>query len=148
MRLTRVHVTESLQVGKRIAVEGAAANHITRVLRLRAGEPLTLFNGNGAEYAATILEFRRDTVLVEVGPEQAANRESPLPLTLAQGISRGERMDWILQKATELGVARIVPLVTERTEVKLDEERAERRVAHWRSVVPPTVSGGSISSRT
>ncbi|HXR89704.1 MAG TPA: 16S rRNA (uracil(1498)-N(3))-methyltransferase [Steroidobacteraceae bacterium] len=134
MRLTRVHVTESLQVGKRIAVEGAAANHITRVLRLRAGEPLTLFNGNGAEYAATILEFRRDTVLVEVGPEQAANRESPLPLTLAQGISRGERMDWILQKATELGGSRIVPVFTERSVVRLDAKQAERKLQHWRAI--------------
>jgi 16S rRNA (uracil1498-N3)-methyltransferase len=135
MRLTRVHVTEDLRGGKRIAVEGAAANHITRVLRLRAGEPLTLFNGNGAEYAATILELHRDAVVVEVGQEQAVSRESALPLTLAQGISRGERMDWILQKATELGVARIVPIVTDRTEVKLDAERAERRVAHWEAVV-------------
>lgn len=70
-----------------------------------------------------------------LAPADAADRESPLRITLGQGIARGEKMDWILQKATELGIARIVPLVTERTEVKLDEERAERRVAHWRSVV-------------
>lgn len=134
MRLTRVHVTESLQVGKRIAVEGAAANHITRVLRLRAGEPLTLFNGSGAEYAATILEFHRDAVVVEVGREQTVNRESSLPLTLAQGISRGERMDWILQKATELGGSRIVPVFTERSVVRLDAKQAERKLQHWRAI--------------
>jgi len=134
MRLTRVHVTEDLRAGKRIAVEGAAANHITRVLRLRAGEPLTLFNGNGAEYAATILELHRDAVVVEVGQEQAVSRESALPLTLAQGISRGERMDWILQKATELGGSRIVPLFTERSVVRLDAKQSERKLQHWRAI--------------
>ena len=71
----------------------------------------------------------------EVERVREVDRESKLHITLAQGVARGEKMDWILQKATELGVARVVPLVTERTEVKLDEERAERRVAHWRSVV-------------
>lgn len=134
MRLTRVHVAQGMQVGKRIAVEGAAANHITRVLRLRAGEPLTLFNGNGAEYAATILEFHRDAVVVQVGEEQTVNRESPLPLTLAQGISRGERMDWILQKATELGGSRVVPVFTERSVVRLDAKQAERKLQHWRAI--------------
>jgi 16S rRNA (uracil1498-N3)-methyltransferase len=134
VRLTRVHVTENMQSGTRIAVEGTAANHITRVLRLRAGQPLTLFNGNGAEYAATILELHRDAVVVEVGQEQAMNRESPLPLTLAQGISRGERMDWILQKATELGGSRIVPVFTERSVVRLDAKQAERKLQHWRAI--------------
>jgi 16S rRNA (uracil1498-N3)-methyltransferase len=134
VRLTRVHVTENMQSGTRIAVEGTAANHITRVLRLRAGQPLTLFNGNGAEYAATILELHRDAVVVEVGQEQAMNRESPLPLTLAQGISRGGRMDWILQKATELGGSRIVPVFTERSVVRLDAKQAERKLQHWRAI--------------
>ncbi len=134
MRLTRVHVTVPLQVGKRIAVEGTAANHITRVLRLRSGEPLTVFNGNGTEYSATILEFHKDAVMVEVKSEQAPRRESPLPLTLAQGISRGERMDWILQKATELGASRIVPMFTERSVVRLDARQAERKLQHWRAI--------------
>ena len=134
MRLTRVHVTAPLQVGKRIAVEGTAANHITRVLRLRAGETLSVFNGNGTEYAATILEFHKDAVIVEVQSEQAPRRESPLPLTLAQGISRGERMDWILQKATELGGTRIVPVFTERSVVRLDARQAERKLQHWRAI--------------
>ena len=134
MRLTRVHVTVPLQVGKRIAVEGTAANHITRVLRLRSGEPLTVFNGNGTEYSATILEFHKDAVMVEVKSEQTPRRESPLPLTLAQGISRGERMDWILQKATELGASRIVPMFTERSVVRLDAKQAERKVQHWRAI--------------
>jgi 16S rRNA (uracil1498-N3)-methyltransferase len=134
MRLTRVHVPTALQAGQRICVTGAAANHIARVLRLRAGEPLTLFNGNGAEYSATIVELQRDAIAVEVKQEHAVDRESPLPLTLAQGISRGERMDWILQKATELGGSRIVPVFTERSVVRLDARQAERKLQHWRAI--------------
>jgi 16S rRNA (uracil1498-N3)-methyltransferase len=134
MRLTRVHVTEPLEVGRRIEVEGAAANHIARVLRSRAGDPLTVFNGNGAEFAASIVEFHRDSVVVEVEEARAVSRESPLSLTLAQGISRGERMDWILQKATELGGSRIVPVFTERSVVRLDAKQAERKLQHWRAI--------------
>ncbi len=134
MRLTRVHVEAPLSVGSRIAVEGTAANHIARVLRLRAGDALTLFNGNGAEFAATIEELHRDAAMVRIDTERAVSRESPLSLTLAQGISRGERMDWILQKATELGGSRIVPLFTERSVVRLDSRQAERKLQHWRAV--------------
>jgi 16S rRNA (uracil1498-N3)-methyltransferase len=134
MRLTRVHVETPLAAGKRIAVEGTAANHITRVLRLRAGDAITVFNGNGAEFAASVEAFRKDSVVVEVKEERAADRESPLPITLAQGISRGERMDWILQKATELGGSRIVPLITERSVVRLDAKQAQKKVQHWRGI--------------
>jgi 16S rRNA (uracil1498-N3)-methyltransferase len=134
MRLTRVHVEAPLAAGQPVAIEGTAANHITRVLRLRAGDAITLFNGNGAEFAASIGEFRKDSVLVEVQEERAADRESPLSITLAQGISRGERMDWIIQKATELGAARIVPLAAERSVVRLDSKQAEKKVQHWRGI--------------
>jgi len=112
-----------------------AGEHVARVLRLERGHPLILFNGDGREYEATLASLGKHAVSAEIGDAHLVDRESPLDITLAQGVARGEKMDWILQKATELGVARIVPLVTERTEVKLDEERAERRVAHWRSVV-------------
>jgi 16S rRNA (uracil1498-N3)-methyltransferase len=134
MRLTRVHVEAPLASGKRVAVEGSAANHIMRVLRLRAGDAVTLFNGNGAEFAASIQEFRKDFVVVEVKEERAVDRESPLSITLGQGISRGERMDWILQKATELGGTRIVPVATERSVVRLDAKQAEKKLQHWRGI--------------
>jgi 16S rRNA (uracil1498-N3)-methyltransferase len=134
MRLRRVHVEAPLTAGSRITVEGAAANHIARVLRLRAGDALTVFNGAGAEFAATIEELHRDTAIVRVETERPMSRESPLSLTLAQGISRGERMDWILQKATELGATRIVPLFTERSVVRLDARQAERKLQHWRGI--------------
>jgi 16S rRNA (uracil1498-N3)-methyltransferase len=134
MRLTRVHVDTELQTGQRLTVEGSAGNHIARVLRLRAGDALTLFNGQGGEYAGSIEEIRRDTVIVSVLERQEVDRESPCQLTLAQGISRGERMDWVVQKATELGVWRIAPLFTERSVVQLDEKQALRKIQHWRSI--------------
>ena len=134
MRLTRVHVEAPLAAGQRVVIEGSAANHITRVLRLRTGDAITVFNGNGAEFAARVEGFRKDSVLVEVKEERAADRESPLSITLAQGISRGERMDWILQKATELGASRIVPLLTERSVVRLDAKQAEKKLQHWRGI--------------
>jgi 16S rRNA (uracil1498-N3)-methyltransferase len=134
MRLTRVHVDEDLQSGRRLTVEGAAGNHIARVLRLRAGDALTLFNGRGGEYGGSIEEIRRDTILVSVLEHRAIERESTLELVLVQGISRGERMDWVVQKATELGASRIVPVFTERSVVHLDEKQAARKLQHWYSI--------------
>jgi 16S rRNA (uracil1498-N3)-methyltransferase len=135
VRLTRVYVEEQLAPGKSCVLEGSAANHIMRVLRLRDGDSLTLFDGRGGEYAARITAFRKSSVQVEVQEQRNVERESRLELTLAQGISRGERMDWVMQKATELGVARILPVITVRTMVKLDERQSERKVEHWRAIV-------------
>jgi 16S rRNA (uracil1498-N3)-methyltransferase len=134
MRLTRVYVAAPVTAGKRLVVEGSAANHITRVLRLRTGDALTVFDGRGGEFGARIEEFRKDAVVVAVEEHRPLDRESPLTLTLAQGISRGERMDWIIQKATELGTSRIVPLFTKRSMVRLDERQAERKLQHWRAI--------------
>ena len=134
MRLTRVYVEAPVATGKRLVVEGSAANHITRVLRLRSGDALTVFDGSGGEFGARIQEFRKDSVVVAVEEHRPLERESPLPLTLAQGISRGERMDWVIQKATELGTARIVPLFTKRSVVRLDEKQADRKLQHWRAI--------------
>jgi 16S rRNA (uracil1498-N3)-methyltransferase len=134
MRLTRVFVDEDLAIGQRLAVEGSAGNHIVRVLRSRVGDELTIFNGRGGEYGASIEEIRRDTVQVSVRERRDEERESQFDLTLAQGMSRGERMDWVVQKATELGVTRIVPVFTERSVVHLDERQAAKKVQHWRGI--------------
>lgn len=134
MRLTRVYVDTPLLVGERLAVAGSAANHIVRVLRLRAGDALTLFDGRGGEYAGSVEEIRKDEVLVNVLEHRPLERESPLRLTLAQGISRGERMDWVIQKATELGVSCIAPLFTARSIVQLDAKQAQKKLQHWRSI--------------
>jgi 16S rRNA (uracil1498-N3)-methyltransferase len=134
MRLTRVYVDAPVAAGRRLVVEGSAANHIARVLRLRSGDALTVFDGSGGEFGARIEEFRKEAVVVAVEEHRPLDRESPLPLTLTQGISRGERMDWIIQKATELGASRIVPVFTKRSVVRLDEKQAERKLQHWRAI--------------
>jgi len=135
MRSVRVYVDVPLAEGARVRLAPFAADHLVRVLRLPDGTGLACFNGDGLEHAA-VLEFAaRGAVELRVGAARDPRNESPLAITLVQSIARGERMDLILQKATELGVARIVPVSSERTEVRLDEERAERRVAHWQRVV-------------
>jgi 16S rRNA (uracil1498-N3)-methyltransferase len=93
-----------------------------------------VFDGHGGEYAARIESFRKSAVIIEVQERSPTSRESSLSLTLAQGVSRGERMDWVVQKATELGVSAIVPVLTERTVVKLDAKQSERKLAHWRGI--------------
>lgn len=135
MRLTRCHVDAGLAVGTSIALPDDAANHLARVLRLREGDGCVLFNGDGHDYDARIAAISKRGVLADVTGARAVDNESPLRVTLLQGIARGEKMDLILQKATELGVASILPVMAERTEVKLDAERTEKRMAHWRSVI-------------
>ncbi|MGN6327541.1 MAG: 16S rRNA (uracil(1498)-N(3))-methyltransferase [Rhodanobacter sp.] len=135
MRTIRIHVDVPLIAGDTLALPAQAGEHVARVLRLVAGDPLTLFNGDGHDYPATIEHAGKREVVVRVCDGQPAGTESPLRLTLAQAVARGEKMDLIMQKATELGAVRIVPLLTERSEVKLDAARAEKRLAHWRSVV-------------
>jgi len=134
MRLTRIHVPGALAAGTQIDLPAQAGTHLMRVLRLEAGAPLTLFNGLGGEYAATLLPANGRQVMARVTSHDAVERESPLAVTLLQGIARGERMDLIVQKATELGVARIVPVLAERSIVKLDAGQRERKREHWQAI--------------
>jgi 16S rRNA (uracil1498-N3)-methyltransferase len=134
MRTIRLHIDQALTPGRDLPLPAQAGEHAVRVLRLEAGDRLTLFNGDGCDYAATILAVGKREVTVRVEARHALSNESPLVLTLAQGIARGDKMDLIVQKATELGVARIVPLLTERSEVKLDAARSETST-HWVNAV-------------
>lgn len=134
MRTTRIHVDLPLAVSDQVNLPAPAADHVLRVLRMNPGDPITLFNGDGHDYAAVIVAAGKRAVTVRIDASRQLANESPLHLTLAQGVARGEKMDLIVQKATELGVARIVPLLTERSEVKLDAARAEKRLLHWRAV--------------
>ncbi|GAB2497882.1 16S rRNA (uracil(1498)-N(3))-methyltransferase [Pseudoxanthomonas sangjuensis] len=135
MRLTRCFVATPLSTGAEIALPDSAAAHLVRVLRLREGDECVLFNGDGHDYAARIVAAGKREVRAAVASKSEARNESPLRIVLLQGIARGEKMDLILQKATELGVAAVVPVNSERSEVKLDAERAARRVEHWRNVI-------------
>ncbi|HET7359855.1 MAG TPA: 16S rRNA (uracil(1498)-N(3))-methyltransferase [Rhodanobacteraceae bacterium] len=134
MRRIRIHVELALAEGADIVLPAAAAGHVARVLRLAAGDGVTLFNGDGNDYAAELVTVDRRAVTARVQAVQAVANESPLALTLAQGLARGEKMDLVVQKATELGVARIVPLLSERSEVRLDSARSDKRLQHWRAI--------------
>jgi 16S rRNA (uracil1498-N3)-methyltransferase len=133
MRLTRVFVEQKLVAGKGVGLPEQAGLHLTRVLRLDVGAPVILFDGHGGEYQAT-LERDGKNWWAKVGAHDPVERESPLAITLLQGVARGERMDLIIQKATELGVARIVPVLAERSVVKIGAEQRERKLEHWRAV--------------
>lgn len=135
MRITRCAVDSPLQPDQVLALPEEAANHLVRVMRLREGDACVLFNGDGHDYPATLVAVGKRDAQVRLGAPVLVERESPLSITLLQGIARGEKMDLILQKATELGVAAIVPVNAERTEVKLDAARAAKRLAHWANVV-------------
>jgi 16S rRNA (uracil1498-N3)-methyltransferase len=131
----RFFVPNRLGNGSEVRLPPDAAHHAARVLRLAPGQAVTLFDGRGGEFEAQIIRIDRDEVAVKTAGHVAVERESPLTITLAQGLSSGERMDFTLQKAVELGVSAIQPLATERSVVKLSEERAARRTEHWRSLV-------------
>ena len=112
----------------------AQSRHVTRVLRLRSGDAVTLFNGDGSEYSAEIARIGKDAATLSVTGSRAVDREAPLAVILAQAVSGGERMDYTVQKAVELGVAGIQPLVSARSVVRLAGERAVKRLAHWQAV--------------
>jgi 16S rRNA (uracil1498-N3)-methyltransferase len=134
VRLIRVHVQAPLAPGARVALDGPAAAHLGRVLRLGPGDPVTLFNGDGQDYPSRIAAFGRGTAEAVVEGRAVARAESPLAITLVQGIARAERMDLVVQKAAELGVAAIAPVVTARSVVKLDGGNRARRHAHWHGI--------------
>ncbi|HKU71738.1 MAG TPA: 16S rRNA (uracil(1498)-N(3))-methyltransferase [Burkholderiales bacterium] len=133
--MIRIYFSAELQVGRQCMLPESQAHHAVRVLRLKAGDAVVLFNGDGSEYSATISQASRDRVALDVTGRTAVDRESPLQVTLAQAISSGERMDYTVQKAVELGIAVIQPITAERSVVRLQGERATRRVQHWQSVV-------------
>lgn len=131
---TRLYVTGELTPGRECALPPAQAHHATRVLRLKAGDAVTLFNGDGAEFGAIVARVAGNAVTVRVGDARGCVRESPLEIMLGQALSSGERMDYTVQKAVELGVAAIHPLAAARSVVRLAGARAEKRVAHWQAV--------------
>lgn len=132
--MPRFHCDLPLVPGRLVELPAETARHATGALRLRDGDDLTLFNGDGDEWAG-VLELRGRLAFARLVARSEPQRESPLRVVLAQGISGGERMDITLQKAVELGVAAIQPLMMRRTVVKLSDDRAERRLRHWRGVV-------------
>ena len=134
MRVIRIHVPGPLASGTDITLPAQAGEHLTRVLRLESGAAFVLFDGSGGEYSATLGTRSGKSVRARVLGHQPIERESPLDITLLQGIARGERMDMIVQKATELGVTRILPVLAERSVVRVDSKQRDRKHGHWQAV--------------
>jgi len=131
----RIHTAQALEPEAEFALEGDAAHYLGRVLRVAPGQPLVLFNGDGCDYAAEVRAIDRRGVVVAISSRLPGLPESPLAVTIAQAVSRGERMDQTLQKCTELGAAAFQPLLSERVEVRLTGSRLDTRLQHWRAVV-------------
>jgi len=134
MRLTRVFVDEDLNSGGVVELARDSAAHVAKVLRARSGDELVLFNGDGREFSGTIESVKGSRVFASIGAARIFDRESPFKVTLVQCVPRGDRMDFIVQKATELGVERIVPVLSQRSVVRLDPSQAASKQAHWRAV--------------
>ncbi len=134
MNSPRFYSPETLSVGASVALSESAARHAARVLRLREGDELILFDGRGGEFLARIDRCGKDEVLAELLTWRDNECESPLDVTLVQALQSGEKMDLTVQKAVELGAKRIVPVASKRSVVRLEGERARRRVEHWRAV--------------
>ncbi|MDX1598948.1 MAG: 16S rRNA (uracil(1498)-N(3))-methyltransferase [Marinobacter sp.] len=134
MRVPRIYTRSPLSDGSTTALDENAAQHVGRVLRMQPGQELQLFNGDGNDYPATITSASKKQVDVQVGTPVANATESSLDIVLGQTLSKGDRMDYAVQKAVEMGVTRIVPLTTERCDVKLKGDREEKRLRHWQSV--------------
>jgi 16S rRNA (uracil1498-N3)-methyltransferase len=129
----RFFIARPVQAGESFALPAGPARHV-QVLRLQPGDAITLFNGEGGEWAATVTQMGRSEVSVQLGAHTAVDRELPLPVTLALGMPANERMDSVVEKATELGVSVIQPLMCERSVLRLAGERAAKKVAHWQAV--------------
>jgi 16S rRNA (uracil1498-N3)-methyltransferase len=132
--LTRLYFPGKIADHGECHVAAVQAHHVIHVLRLQAGAPLTLFDGRGSEYPALIKRIDKSGLTLTVSAAREVSRESPLRVILAQGVSSGERMDYTVQKCVELGVTAIQPLITQRSVVRLNSERAEKRVAHWQAI--------------
>lgn len=135
MRLTRVHVVGPLQADSELLLPANGAYHVVTVLRARVGTTLIVFDGADNEHRAEIIAIDGDEVRVRIGARILDTTESNLHITLVQGISRSERMDWTLQKATELGVTAIAPVFTSRSVVRLDDRQARNKLEHWQAVI-------------
>lgn len=135
MRISRIFTEQELAPDSKLELDQKTSHYLSRVLKLRVGYLLVVFNGDGFDYAAELVSVKKDGAEISISTRLPAVAESPLAITLVQAISRGERMDYSLQKATELGVYAICPVISERVEVKLDQKRLEGRMLHWNRVV-------------
>jgi 16S rRNA (uracil1498-N3)-methyltransferase len=134
MRISRIHIPQPLAANQRIVLSGDSAHYLGKVLRAKVGHKVALFNGNDGEFVGEVVQINRHDVNVQLTESVARLTDSALPVHIGLGLSRGERMDYAIQKATELGVHSVTPLFTEHSEVRLSSERADKRSIHWQKV--------------
>ncbi len=135
MRIPRIYTPQPLACGQTVELDESAFNHTVRVLRLKEGQTITLFNGEGGEFEATLYDVQRRRASARLGNHSAVEAEPPLKLIMGQCISRGEKMDYTIQKSVELGIGEITPLSSERCGVQLKGARLDKKLDHWRSVI-------------
>ena len=144
-RIQRFHVDQIDKSKSHLEIAGEQSHYVTRVLRLQTGDRMILFDGSGSEWKAKIIDTKRNRLLLELEERATPDRESPINLTLIQSISRSQRMDLVMQKSTELGVTRIVPVFSTNTIVKMNEDKIEKKINHWRNIL---ISASEQSGRT
>lgn len=135
MRISRLYVTHQLDEGHEVELQEACAHYVRTVLRLKKEQAVVLFNGQANEFSCTLQEVSRKKVIVQIDKRLNRTVESPLNITLGLGISRGDRMDWAIQKSVELGVNSLTPLMTERCLIKFKGDKKQQRLQHWRNIV-------------
>lgn len=135
MRTIRIYQPGTYSSNELLSLNTDAAHHVAVVLRMQPGNHLIMFNGKNQEFAATIESVKKKHVQVLVGEMTEVNRESPLTIHLGQAVSKGERMELVMQKSVELGVSSITPLMTERSVVKLDPERMQKKMHQWQGII-------------
>lgn len=135
MRIPRIYTPQSITTGQTLQLESQASHHLSKVLRKQAGDELLVFNGDGNDYSACIDSTGKKFLLIRIGNATPTATESPLAIHLGISISKGDRMDFVMQKATELGVTEITPLFTQRTEVRLKGDRLEKKHQHWQQII-------------
>ena len=145
MRVSRLYVDSPLNAGQIIELEGDTAHYVRGVLRLKPKQSIVLFNGLGGEYICKLDEVSRKSVRAQIEKFITRDVESPLTVRLGIGISRGDRMDWSIQKAVELGVSEVIPLITERCVIKFNDEKKQQRLSHWQNII---VHAAEQSGRT
>ncbi|MEH6557828.1 MAG: 16S rRNA (uracil(1498)-N(3))-methyltransferase [Oceanicoccus sp.] len=135
MRISRIYTQAILQISQLVALEEKSSHHLSKVLRQKIGSSVILFNGDGYDYSGQIDAIDKRSVSVKIASREIVNNESPLKIHLGIAVSKGDRMDWIIQKSTELGVDEITPLLSARTEVKFKGDRKDKKQLHWQQIV-------------
>jgi len=135
MKCPRVYISDFLIPQEKVVISGATAHYVSHVLRMQVNDGVTLFNGKGGQWYSKVASITKNEIIIELLEFDESNRESPLNVQIGQCLSRGERMDYAIQKATEMGVTSITPLFSKRCEVKLNMERQEKRIRHWKRLI-------------